>query len=63
MASSHFYGYLVVKNGKFTLLLTSIGQEWQVHIVTNNYCSGMAISHLLLASSSQEWQFYIATDI
>ena len=40
---------VVVKNGNFTLLLTSSGQEWQFHI--------------LLISSGQEWQFHIATDI
>ena len=33
-----------------TLLLTSIGQEWQFHIATD-------------MSSGQEWQFHIATDI
>ena len=26
----------MVKNRKFTFLLTSSGQEWQFHIVTNN---------------------------
>ena len=29
MAFSHSYRHLVVKNGNFTLLLTSSGQEWQ----------------------------------
>ena len=28
-------GYVVVKNGNFTLLLTSSGQEWQFHIATD----------------------------
>ena len=27
--------HLVVKNGNFTLLLTSSGQEWQFHIPTD----------------------------
>ena len=27
--------HVVVKNGNFTLLLTSSGQEWQFHIATN----------------------------
>ena len=35
MAISHCYWYLVVKNGNFTLLLTSSGQEWQFHIATD----------------------------
>ena len=30
MAISHCYWHLVVKNGNFTLLLTSSGQEWQL---------------------------------
>ena len=29
------YRYLVVKNGNFTLLLTSSGPEWQFHISTD----------------------------
>ena len=29
MAISHYYWHLVVKNGNFTLLLTSSGQQWQ----------------------------------
>ena len=40
-----------MKNGNFTLLLTSSGQEWQLLLT------------LLLTSSGQEWQFHIATDI
>ena len=35
MAISHCYWYLVVKNGNFTLLLMSSGQEWQFHIATD----------------------------
>ena len=35
MAISHCYWHLVVKNGNFTLLLTSSGQEWQFHIATD----------------------------
>ena len=34
MAISHCCWHLVVKNGNFTLLLTSSGQEWQFHIAT-----------------------------
>ena len=49
MAIQHCYWYLVVKNGKFTLLLTSTGQEWQFHIA--------------LISSGEEWQLHTATDI
>ena len=30
MANSHCYWHLVNKNGNFTLLLTSSGQEWQL---------------------------------
>ena len=73
---SHCYWHIVVKNGNFTLLLTSSGQEWQFHIATDILWSRMAISHcywhlvvkngnftLLLTSSGQEWQFHIATDI
>ena len=40
----------MVKNGNFTLLLTSSGQEWQFHIATH-------------IPSIQEWQFHIATDM
>ena len=40
---------VVVKNGNFTLLLTSSSQQWQFHI--------------LLTHSGQEWQFLIATEI
>ena len=42
---SHCYWHLVVKNGNFTLLLTSSGQEWQFHIATDILWSRMAISH------------------
>ena len=45
MAISHCYWNLVVKNGNFTLLLTSSGQEWQFHIATDIQWSRMAISH------------------
>ena len=76
MAISYCYWHLVVKNGDFTLLLTSSGQEWQFHIFMDIKWSRMAISHcywhlvvknanftLLLTSSGPEWQFHIATDI
>ena len=32
MGISHSYRHVVVKNGSFTLLLTSTGQEWQLHM-------------------------------
>ena len=35
----------MVKNGNFTLLLTSSGQEWQFHIPTDIKWTRMAISH------------------
>ena len=65
-----------MKNGNFTLLLTSSGQQWQILIGTAIHWSRMSISQfyshlavkngnftLLLASSVQEWKFHIATDI
>ena len=45
MAILHCYLQLVVKNGNFTLLLTSSGQEWQFYIVTDISSSRMAIAH------------------
>ena len=33
MAISHCYSHLVVKNGNFTLLLTSSGQIWQMNLL------------------------------
>ena len=68
----------MVKNGNFTLLLTSSGsriaisallltssdQEWQFHIPTDIYWSRMNNFTLLLKSHGHhEWQFDIATDI
>ena len=35
MAMSHIYRHVVVKNGNFTLLLTSSGPEWYFHISTD----------------------------
>ena len=29
------YSYVVVRNGNFTLAMTSSGQEWQFHIATD----------------------------
>ena len=63
----------MVKNGNFTLLLRSSGQEWQLYIATE-ICSQEWQFHrdlvvkngnftLLLRSSGQEWQFHIATEI
>ena len=70
MEISHCYWHLVVKNGYFTLLLTSSGQEWQFHITTNiswsrNWNSTFLSLDVIrkLKSSGQEWQFHIATDI
>ena len=73
---SHCYWHLLVKNGNFTLLLTSTGQEWHFHIATDILWSRIAISHcywhllvknsnftLLLTSTGHEWHFHIATDI
>ena len=61
MAISHSYFQLVVKNGNFTLLLTSSCQEWQFHIATCDLVVKNDNFTLLLTSSSQEWQFHIAT--
>ena len=36
MAISHCYWHLVVRNGNFTLLLTSSGQEWQLADIPPN---------------------------
>ena len=77
MAISQFNTWhLVVKNGNFTLLLTSSSQEWQFHIATDIHWSRMAIAHcywqlvvkngnftLLLTSCGQYWQFHIAAVI
>ena len=49
MAILYCYYHVVLKNGNFTLLMASSGQEWQFHNV--------------LASSGQEWQFHMFTDI
>ena len=62
MAISHCYWHLVVKNGNFTLLLTSSGQEWQFHIATDMLVVKNGNFTLLLTSSGQEWQFHTATD-
>ena len=49
MAILHCQCHLVVKNGNFTLLMTSSCQEWQFYIGTDIY--------------GQEWQFLIAADM
>ena len=54
--STHYYWLLVVKNGNFTLLLTSTGCYWHLVVKNDNFT-------LLLMSSHQEWQYHIATDI
>ena len=63
MAIWHCYWHLVVKNGNFTLLLTSNDLEWQYthcywHLVVKkgNFT-------LLLTTSGREWQFHTATEI
>ena len=43
MAILYDYWHVVVKNGNFTSLLTSIAQEWQFHIATDIQWSRMAI--------------------
>ena len=53
---------IVVKNGNFTLLLTSSGQEWQFHIANAIVVKNSNFT-FLLTSSGQEWQFHISTDI
>ena len=53
----------MVKNGNFTLLLTSGGQKWQFYFATDiSWCKNGNFT-LLLTSSGQEWQFDIANDI
>ena len=46
MAISHCYWHLVVKNGNFTLLLTSSDQELQFHIATDIQWSGKQLADL-----------------
>ena len=52
----------MVRNGNFTLLLTSSGQEWQFHIATVTLLVKNGNFTLLLTSSGEEWQFHITTD-
>ena len=59
-----------MKNGNFTLLLTSSHQEWQFHSNSNVLrmleCPLVVKNGnftLLLTSPDEEWQFHIATDI
>ena len=77
LVMDHCYWCLLVKNGNFTLLLTSSGQEWQFHIGTGHLAvkngnftflltsCGQAwqFTHLLLTSCGQDGYFHIATDI
>ena len=49
-ALSHSLWHLVIKNGSFTLLLTSSGQEWQSHIATDHLVVKNGIFKLLLTS-------------
>ena len=53
----------MVKNGNFTLLLTSSGQEWPVQIVVQDLIVKNGNLTLLLISNGQELEFHIATDI
>ena len=54
----------MVKNGNFTFLLTSNGQEWQFHIATGYQVVKNGNFHIATdISSGEEWQFHIATDI
>ena len=48
----------MVRNGKFTLLLTYSGQDGNFTLLLTS-----SSQELLLASSGQEWQFHIATYI
>ena len=51
----------MVKNGNLTLLLTSSGQKWQLHLLMS---SGKELQfNIATTSSGQEWQFHIATDV
>ena len=52
MAISHSYWHLVVKNGNFTFLLKSSGQEWQFDTATAILLSRMAISRSTFRSAS-----------
>ena len=76
MAMSHCYWHLQVKNGNFTLQLTSSGLEWKFHTTNDTHRSRMKILHcywhllvknanfrLLLTSTGHEWQFHTTTDI
>ena len=53
----------MVKNGNFTLLLTSSGQEWQFNIATKHLVVKNGYFTLLLTSNGQEWQFHMITHI
>ena len=63
MAISHCYCHLLVKNGNFTLLLTSSGQECNFTLLLTSSGQEWQFMTWLLTSSGQEWQFHIATDI
>ena len=53
----------MVKNGSFTFLLMSSGEEWQFHIATGHLVVKKGSFTLLHILSAQEWEFHIATDI
>ena len=49
----------MVKDGKFTLLLTSHGEEWQFHIAADIYVVKNGNFTLLLTSSVQNGNFIL----
>ena len=53
----------MLKNGNFTLQLTSSGQEWQFHIATDIKWSRMAMSHCYCHLVVKNGNLYIATGI
>ena len=56
MAISHCYWHQVVKNGNFTFVLTSTGQEWQFQKLLT--CSSLEQQFtLVLTLSGQKWNF------
>ena len=63
MAILHWQLHLVVKNGNFTLLLTSSGQECQFYIGNDHLVVKNGNFTLEMTSSGQDLQLYIATHI
>ena len=52
----------MVKNGNFTLEMTSSGQESQFHIATDMQWSQIKVIYSYW-TSGQQWQFLMATDM